>query len=272
MTRRNVLAMIGASLVVDPHPTAARAPADSPRVRNFDSHGVKLCYFVQGRGEPVILIHGWLSSARINWAFPGTSELVAKDFQVIALDMRGHGVSDKSRSVDDYGPELVEAVVRLLDRLKIKKAHIVGYSMGGIVAANFIVKHPERVLSGTLAGMGWLQEGGFGQFAFARIKKNDPNADALALCGRSLAKLALTREQIKSIRLPMMVLVGDRDNVIRRLYLDPLRRVRPDWPVVDIKDADHISCILKPEFKEAIAAWLKKNTGLPRDPDVKSRK
>jgi serine-type D-Ala-D-Ala carboxypeptidase len=48
----------------------------------------------------------------------------------------------------------------LLDQLNIKKAHIVGYSMGGIVALKFISEHPDRVLSGTLGGMGWLPEGG----------------------------------------------------------------------------------------------------------------
>jgi pimeloyl-ACP methyl ester carboxylesterase len=174
--------------------------------------------------------------------------------------VRGHGLSDKPTKEEAYGPELVEDVTRLLDHLKIKKAHVVGYSMGGIIAANFIARHPERVLSGTLGGMGWLQAGGVAQFGFAQIGKNDRNANALSVCGRSLAKLALTEKEIKSIRVPVTVLVGDRDDLIRRLYVEPLQKVRKDWPVVEIKDADHLTCILKPQFREAIAAWLKKNT------------
>ena len=47
--------------------------ADRVSIRHFDSNGVKICYFVQGKGEPVVLIHGWLSSAGINWALPGIS-------------------------------------------------------------------------------------------------------------------------------------------------------------------------------------------------------
>jgi poly(3-hydroxyalkanoate) synthetase len=100
----------------------------------FDSNGVKINYSVKGKGEPVILIHGWLSSGWINWDLPGTTSLLAKDHRVIWLDMPAHGRSDKPTKDEAYGPELVEHVIRLMDHLKIKKAHIVGYSMGGIMA------------------------------------------------------------------------------------------------------------------------------------------
>jgi pimeloyl-ACP methyl ester carboxylesterase len=234
--------------------------ADKPDVQSFDSKGTKIVYFTQGKGEPVVLIHGFLSSAGINWSLPGVSGQLAKDYQVIAMDVRGHGLSDKPTKDEAYGPELVEDVVRLLDHLKIKKAHIVGYSMGGIIAANFAVKHPDRVLSCTLGGMGWLKDGSIPEKVFAQAGKNDPNADALAVCFRSLAKLSLTEDEIKSIKVPVTVLVGSRDDLIKGLYVDPLKKVRDDWPVTEIKDGDHISTILKPQFRDEIAAWLKKNS------------
>ena len=234
--------------------------ADAPTAQTLDANGVKIKYFVQGKGEPVVLIHGWLSSAWINWDLPGTTALLAKDYQVITLDMRGHGGSDKPTDEDAYGPELVEDIVRLLDHLKIEKAHIVGYSMGGIVAGNFIAKHPDRVLSGTLGGMGWLKEGDVAQWLFAQIGKNDPNAKAQAVCGRSLSKLALTEDAIKSIKVPVAVLVGDKDDLIKKLYVAPLQKVRDDWPVIEIKDADHISCAFKKQFREELATWLAKNS------------
>jgi pimeloyl-ACP methyl ester carboxylesterase len=259
MTRSHCLLTLFAALVWPAYIGLAHA-ADKPSIESFDSNGVKIAYFVQGKGEPVVLIHGWLSSAGINWALPGTSDLLAKDHQVIALDVRGHGLSDKPTKEEDYGPELVEDVVRLLDHLQIKKAHIVGYSMGGIIAGNFMAKHPDRVLSGTLGGMGWLKTGGLAQLGFSLIGKNDPNAKALAICGRSLSKLALTEEEIKSIKVPVTILVGDKDDLIKKLYVEPLQPVRKDWTVIEIKDGNHISCILKPQFKEEIAAWLKKST------------
>jgi pimeloyl-ACP methyl ester carboxylesterase len=53
----------------------------------------------------------------------------------------------------------VEDIILLLDRMNIRNAHIVGYSMGGIVALRLIAEHPDRVLSATLGGMGWLAQG-----------------------------------------------------------------------------------------------------------------
>jgi pimeloyl-ACP methyl ester carboxylesterase len=231
--------------------------ADKPTTQTFDSNGVKIWYSVRGKGEPVVLIHGLLSSALINWDLPGTTALLAKGYRVIALDVRGHGLSGKPTKEEAYGAELVEDVARLLDHLKIKKAHVVGYSMGGIITAKFLAKHPDRALSGTLGGMGWLREGSIAQWGFAQMGKDGKNHPA-GLCGRSLAKLALTEKEVKSIRVPVTVLVGDDDGLIEKLYVEPLRPVRKDWPVVEIKGANHLTCVLKPQFKEEIRKWLDK--------------
>ena len=167
------------------------------RAATFDSNGAKIAYTVRGKGEPVVLIHGWLASGWLNWDLPGISDLLAKDHRVITLDVRGHGSSDKPLKDEAYGPELVEDVVRLMDHLKIKKAHIIGYSMGGIITAKFLVKHPDRAYSGLLGGMGWLREGSLDQKGFAGGGKD---GKPVGICFRSLAKLALTEDEIKSIK------------------------------------------------------------------------
>src|SRR5262249_9091293 len=159
-------------------------------------------------------------------------------------DVRGHGLSDKPTKEEAYGPELVEDIVRLLDHRKIKQAHIVGYSMGGVITAKFLAKHPDRALSGTLGGMGWLREGGFEQELFAGGGKDGKPA---GLCFRSLAKLALSEEEIKSIRAPVVILFGDDDG-LKKGYVEPLSKARKDWPVIEIKGANHITCILRPQF------------------------
>jgi pimeloyl-ACP methyl ester carboxylesterase len=241
-------------------PLGCAFAADRPEGQTLDVNGVKIWYSVQGKGEPVVLIHGFLASTGINWGLPGITEMLARDYQVITLDVRGHGLSDKPTKEEAYGLELVEDVVRLLDHLKIKKAHIVGYSMGGMIAGKLMAKYPDRVLTGTLGGMGWLREGSLSQWGFAQIGRRNPNAQALAICARSLAKLALTEEEIKSIHVPVTVLLGERDNFIKKLYLRPLQEARKDWPVVEIPDANHLTCPFKPQFREEIAAWLKKNS------------
>ncbi len=118
----------------------------------FDSNGVKIRYLVEGEGEPVLLIHGFVVNKELQWGLPGTIKALAKDHRVIALDNRGHGKSGKPTDPKKYGMEMVEDAVRLLDHLKIKKAHVVGYSMGAVITAKLMVTHPDRLLSATLGG------------------------------------------------------------------------------------------------------------------------
>src|SRR6267154_6224000 len=61
----------------------------------FDSDGVKIHYIVEGKGEPVILIHGFAASIAANWGGPGVIKALSENYQVIALDNRGHGQSEK---------------------------------------------------------------------------------------------------------------------------------------------------------------------------------
>src|SRR5580658_7526298 len=81
----------------------------------FDSAGVKIHYIVEGQGEPVILIHGYAASAITNWGTPGVIKKLAENYQVIALDNRGHGQSEKPHDAAAYGPVMFEDVLRLMD-------------------------------------------------------------------------------------------------------------------------------------------------------------
>ena len=93
-------------------PPPSRA-ADQPASQTFDANGVKIHYLIAGAGEPVVLIHGLDSSAEINWNLTGVLADLAKDHQVVALDMPGHGRSDKPDKEDAYGLQVVEDVVLL---------------------------------------------------------------------------------------------------------------------------------------------------------------
>ena len=78
---------------------------------------------------------------------------------MIALDCRGHGKSDKPHDPEKYGPEMAADVVRLLDHLKIEKAHLIGYSSGAFIAGKVAATHPKRVLSVVYAGQAPLVAG-----------------------------------------------------------------------------------------------------------------
>src|SRR5262249_1021602 len=141
--------LVAAALVA-----AGTLPASAER---FNSDGVQIHYTVTGEGEPVILIHGLCSSAKRNWELPGITAVLAKRYQVIPVDCRGHGQSDKPEAEGEYGAKMVEDVVQLMDHLHIEKARVVGYSMGGIITMKLTVMHPERVRLAVLGGMGWYK-------------------------------------------------------------------------------------------------------------------
>jgi len=99
-------------------------------------------YSVAGAGEPVVLVHG-VGMAHAIWA-PQAEDL-ARDRLVVAYDMLGHGGSDtppEGVTLADYAAQLAA----LLDHLGIRAANVVGHSMGALVALEFALAYPDRVL------------------------------------------------------------------------------------------------------------------------------
>jgi pimeloyl-ACP methyl ester carboxylesterase len=240
--------------------TFARATENLSRAESFDSKGISIHYTIEGKGQPVLLIHGLFADASLNWGGPGIIKALSKDYQVIAMDVRGHGLSDKPEQEDAYGLQMVEDVIRLLDHLKIQKAHVVGYSMGGMITMKFLTLHPERVRSAVLGGMGWLQDKSALQDFFGRLPERKGLSGTPRACPRSFGALAVTAKEVKAIRVPVSVLVGENDPV-KKLYVDPLEQLRPDWPVKVIAGAGHLGCVVQPEFKVELKNLLDHERG-----------
>src|SRR5918995_480022 len=118
----------------------------------FDSNGVQIRYVEQSEGAPVVLMHGYTGTLDRHWINPGVFADLAKDHRVIAFDCRGHGKSGKPHDSAAYGAQMAQDVVRLLDHLKIPRAHIVGFSMGAIIAGHLLTTNPDRFITATFAG------------------------------------------------------------------------------------------------------------------------
>ena len=122
-----------------------------------DVNGLKMYYEVYGSGKPILLIHGSFMTIPLNWS--QMIPLLAKDRKVIVTEMQGHGrTRDIPRAFSYEG--MADDVAGLLRHLKIDSADILGYSMGGGIAFQFAVRHPEQlrrlvILSGAYAHDGW---------------------------------------------------------------------------------------------------------------------
>ncbi|MEI3800326.1 MULTISPECIES: alpha/beta fold hydrolase [unclassified Chitinophaga] len=122
-----------------------------------DVNGLKMYYEVYGKGKPIVLLHGSYMTIPLNWSH--IIPLLAGDRKVIVAEMQGHGrTRDIPREFSYEG--MADDVSGLLRHLKIDSADIVGYSMGGGVAFQFAVRHPEQVrrlvvLSGAYTHDGW---------------------------------------------------------------------------------------------------------------------
>ncbi|WP_026561812.1 2-succinyl-6-hydroxy-2,4-cyclohexadiene-1-carboxylate synthase [Bacillus sp. J37] len=104
--------------------------------------GVSYHVEIVGKGEPLVFLHGFTGSS-LNW-----QHLINdfRDYQLICIDILGHGKTDHPSDSSRYEmEEVVEDIIEILNRLTIDKAHIIGYSMGGRLALSLAVLYPHRV-------------------------------------------------------------------------------------------------------------------------------
>src|SRR5262245_1639031 len=122
-------------------PTVAWAQ-QKPTTDYAPVNGLKMYYEVHGSGDPVVLLHGAFMTITNNWT--GSIGELSKTRKVIAVEMQGHGrTADIDRDITSKN--LADDVAALLEHLKIPRADLIGYSMGGAVAMQCAIRHPDKV-------------------------------------------------------------------------------------------------------------------------------
>ena len=274
--------------------TVAALAQDAPSLRDsfFDSNGVKLHYVDVGSGDAVILLHGNGGSVQ-DWVTSGVLQNLSRDFRVIALDARGHGLSDKPHDPQAYGREMSLDVLRLMDHLHIRKAHLVGYSMGAQTVAHLIVIKPGRFISATLGGAPgrfyWtdkdtrladenavererdcisrgmiearapvgappMSDEEFKRRSAACFANKASDRFALAAVGRGQVTQTITRAQAAAVKVPTLGIVGTLDGYLANFR--DLNTLRPDLQLVVIEGASHGTAASRPEFLAATRQFL----------------
>ncbi len=122
----------------------------------FQYDGVEIAFLDEGEGDPIVLVHGFASTAEVNWLYPGwIKTLTAAGRRVIALDNRGHGASSKLYDPAAYHSAcMAEDVRALLDYLDLTRTDVMGYSMGARITAFFALAYPTRLRRAVFGGLG----------------------------------------------------------------------------------------------------------------------
>jgi pimeloyl-ACP methyl ester carboxylesterase len=246
----------------------------------FHHDNVEIAYLDEGRGEPILLVHGFASTKEVNWEAPGwIATLTAAGRRAIALDNRGHGASAKLYNPADYHSRMMAEDVRaLIDHLGLGRVDVMGYSMGARIAAFLALEYPELVRTVVLGGLGIRLVDGVGlpesiadaleapsleqvsdpqgrQFrAFADQTKSDRRA--LAACIRG-SRQTLTREEIAALRMPVLVAVGGKDTVAGSA--EELAALLPNGRALSIPNRDHMLAVGDKVFKAGVLEFLKEH-------------
>jgi pimeloyl-ACP methyl ester carboxylesterase len=251
--------------------------------------GTKFHYLEWGTGTPVILIHGSGGTA-LNWMMNGLGASLAKTNRVLAIDMRGHGQTvgpDGKRQ--RRTPNMDLDVLAFMDAMKIQRAHIGGFSMGGSITSQLMARAPERFLSAHFGGSG-VREDPNGEFA--KLIPPDPQGTApLDAEARKLYQARQAAEakkagvtnnsedesqlssqpvpaavprpplDLKTINFPILAVVGEFDQPYTRTHR--LWREATNFQRVILRNRGHLSSYMAgiaPElYRDALTDFIVRN-------------
>ena len=248
----------------------------------FQSEGLTLAYETAGEGKPVLCIHGFASSGKVNWIDTGWVETLAgAGYRAITFDNRGHGASEKPHDPERYHPsDMARDAVALLDHLEIERAAILGYSMGARISAFLAYEHEARVACAIFGGMGMnlvngLSDGNdiiagllapsLGDLTHRtarqfRIFADHTGSDrqALAACMET-SRQPMARADVRRINVPVLVAVGEADEMAGPP--GPLAELLPQAEAFTIPKRDHMRATGDKAFKEKALDFLGRNFG-----------
>lgn len=252
---------------------------NEPPVQYFHGRdGLQLAYREMGEGRPLVLIHGFFSTATVNWIRYGhAAKMVALGYRVVMPDLRGHGDSAKPHEPAAYPPDvLADDGFALVEHLGLTDFDLGGYSLGGRTTIRMMARgaKPGRAI---VAGAGWegivntagrgehfrniltnlgtFQRGSAEWMAEAFLKT--VGGDPVALLNVLETFVDTPREDLARIETPTLVLIGVDDDDTGSG--EELAGALPNGTFASLP-GNHMSAVTKPDLGAAIATFL----GSPR--------
>jgi proline-specific peptidase len=251
-------------------------------------NGIQIHYAVSGEGDALVLLHALGSSCQ-DWLIQ--QQVFSQSYTVIAPDVRGHGDSDKPAG--PYSIELfADDLAALLDRLSVADAHLLGTSMGGVVAQQLALDSPQRVkslvlvntfshldLSGRYALIAFLRRnlilrfdtikrlGSFARQRFPQSARNTRHRPpshrrtrnakiAHRAAGMAIRHFNATA-RLSEISCPTLIISGERDRTVSPNHRDVLHQGIAGSRLVVIPDATHAAHIDQPQaFNRIVLEFL----------------
>jgi len=219
-------------------------------------------YIEKGEGFPLILLHG--NSGNMS-CFKAQIKEFSKDFHVYALDTRGHGKS-KSGEAPFTIKQFADDLANFMNEHEIKKAHILGFSDGGNIALEFVLKYPEKVEKLILNGANFVRPGLkfyfnaftiFVYFVSGIFKKISKKALAVnEMYGLMVNEPNITLEELASIKAQTLVIAGTHD-IVKESHTRLMADTIPHAKLVLI-NGNHSICYKKPlEYNAAVAEFIR---------------
>ena len=243
----------------------------------------RLALSVAGSGPLVLFVHG-VGGNRHHWDGQ-VNALSGRGFRATAWDARGYGDSEDYEGPLNFEADFSADVLRVLEHFGEKKVHLIGLSMGGRIARNFALQHPERLHSVTLANT----SAGIDAMTPEQVKKfvedrrNRTPETMRALIGSKAHPQAMEvlqasvkalhkpmylktleaivaqdhRAPVEKIRVPTLVIAGDEDTVYPKGATRNLAERIPGAKFVEFKGCGHLSNLEQPDlFNETLLKFL----------------
>lgn len=248
---------------------------------SVDANGITIHYTVEGAGPPLVMLHGATSAPLEDWA--AQRPAFRRAFHIYLPDARGHAGTRWDARDGFHRDMLVDDLLGFVDALGLRTFHVVGFSMGAMTALTFATRYPQRLRTAIICGIDIAREP---RSRVARrlmdperILRDEPEwADELdrrhgpvqgpgawhhllpAIANDVGSQELLTEDELRRVRLPVLLVYGDRDIFVPADHAVAIYRQLPDARLLIAPDSPHQVMVAQPSLFNQAAATFYRST------------